>query len=178
MLSIGILLPPEHLEVLEENLDWEDIQWLETGVWISIYVSNYEPFDAFKVGDPLDKAAIEGIDWSYKSNEKAMPNTGVGGSVELKWKDGATLDEFKAAHLNIAAASNKICLQDKKMVAAASNAILILSLKTNSRVQENVTFLRNIILDDRVPTNKLKFLFRSLNNLGSLLEKGDKLKEV
>ncbi|GKF60575.1 hypothetical protein Tco_0177361, partial [Tanacetum coccineum] len=44
MLSIGILLPPEHLEVLEENLDWEDIQWSETGVWISIYVLNYEPF--------------------------------------------------------------------------------------------------------------------------------------
>ncbi|GKD35303.1 zinc finger CCCH domain-containing protein 13-like protein isoform X1 [Tanacetum coccineum] len=35
MLSIGIPLPPEHLEVLEENLDWEDIQWSQTGVWIS-----------------------------------------------------------------------------------------------------------------------------------------------
>ncbi|GKG27608.1 hypothetical protein Tco_0405935, partial [Tanacetum coccineum] len=42
---------------------------------------------------------------------------------------------------------------------------------------ENVTFLRNLILDDRVPANKLKFLLRSLNNLGSLLEKIDRLKE-
>ncbi|KAJ0502258.1 putative histone deacetylation protein Rxt3 [Helianthus annuus] len=35
MRSIGIPLPPEHLKVLEENLDWEDIQWSQTGVWIS-----------------------------------------------------------------------------------------------------------------------------------------------
>ncbi|KAI3698241.1 hypothetical protein L6452_31354 [Arctium lappa] len=35
MRSIGIPLPPEHLQVLEENLDWEDIQWSQTGVWIS-----------------------------------------------------------------------------------------------------------------------------------------------
>nr|XP_043610372.1 uncharacterized protein LOC122582085 [Erigeron canadensis] len=35
MRSIGIPLPPEHLQVIEENLDWEDIQWSQTGVWIS-----------------------------------------------------------------------------------------------------------------------------------------------
>ncbi|KAI3510273.1 hypothetical protein L1887_17138 [Cichorium endivia] len=35
MRAIGIPLPPEHLQVLEENLDWEDIQWSQTGVWIS-----------------------------------------------------------------------------------------------------------------------------------------------
>eukprot|EP00262_Sarcandra_glabra_P011518 TRINITY_DN2780_c0_g1_i1.p1 TRINITY_DN2780_c0_g1~~TRINITY_DN2780_c0_g1_i1.p1 ORF type:complete len:817 (+),score=173.64 TRINITY_DN2780_c0_g1_i1:177-2627(+) len=35
MLSIGIPLPVEHLEVLEENLDWEDVQWSQTGVWIA-----------------------------------------------------------------------------------------------------------------------------------------------
>ncbi|KAL8260294.1 hypothetical protein R6Q59_028247 [Mikania micrantha] len=35
MRSIGIPLPPEHLQVLEESLDWEDIQWSQTGVWIS-----------------------------------------------------------------------------------------------------------------------------------------------
>ncbi|KAK1426519.1 hypothetical protein QVD17_15193 [Tagetes erecta] len=35
MRSIGIPLPSEHLQVLEENLDWEDIQWSQTGVWIS-----------------------------------------------------------------------------------------------------------------------------------------------
>ncbi|XP_058186230.1 uncharacterized protein LOC131303396 [Rhododendron vialii] len=35
MLSIGIPLPLEHLEVLEENLDWEDIQWSQTGVFIA-----------------------------------------------------------------------------------------------------------------------------------------------
>lgn len=34
MRTIGIPLPLEHLEVLEENLDWEDIQWSQTGVWI------------------------------------------------------------------------------------------------------------------------------------------------
>jgi len=26
-----------------------------------------------KVGDPLEKAALQGIDWIYKSDEKAMP---------------------------------------------------------------------------------------------------------
>ncbi|XP_071687929.1 uncharacterized protein [Rutidosis leptorrhynchoides] len=35
MSSIGIPMPPEHLQVLEENLNWEDIQWSQTGVWIS-----------------------------------------------------------------------------------------------------------------------------------------------
>ncbi|PSR88067.1 Transcriptional regulatory protein like [Actinidia chinensis var. chinensis] len=35
MLSIGIPLPLEHVEVLEENLDWEDIQWSQTGVFIA-----------------------------------------------------------------------------------------------------------------------------------------------
>ncbi|MCL7039629.1 hypothetical protein MKW94_018318 [Papaver nudicaule] len=35
MRSIGIPLPPEHLEVLEESLDWEDVQWSQRGVWIA-----------------------------------------------------------------------------------------------------------------------------------------------
>ncbi|KAK1367195.1 Histone deacetylation protein Rxt3 [Heracleum sosnowskyi] len=35
MLSIGIPLPLENLEVLEDNLDWEDIEWSQTGVWIA-----------------------------------------------------------------------------------------------------------------------------------------------
>ncbi|KAL9254269.1 hypothetical protein AKJ16_DCAP03730 [Drosera capensis] len=35
MRSIGIPLPVDHLEVLEENLDWEDVQWSQTGVWIA-----------------------------------------------------------------------------------------------------------------------------------------------
>ncbi|XP_021772674.1 uncharacterized protein LOC110736687 [Chenopodium quinoa] len=35
MRSIGIPLPLEHVEVLEENLDWEDVQWSQTGVWVS-----------------------------------------------------------------------------------------------------------------------------------------------
>lgn len=26
-----------------------------------------------QVGDPLEKAALKAIDWSYKSDEKAMP---------------------------------------------------------------------------------------------------------
>ncbi|EFH49619.1 hypothetical protein ARALYDRAFT_487684 [Arabidopsis lyrata subsp. lyrata] len=35
MRSIGIPLPADHIEVLEENLDWEDVQWSQTGVWIA-----------------------------------------------------------------------------------------------------------------------------------------------
>ncbi|XP_068656418.1 uncharacterized protein [Aristolochia californica] len=35
MKSIGIPLPLDHLEVLEDSLDWEDVQWSQTGVWIS-----------------------------------------------------------------------------------------------------------------------------------------------
>ncbi|KAM3702862.1 hypothetical protein ACB094_04G058900 [Castanea mollissima] len=35
MRSVGIPLPLEHVEVLEENLDWEDVQWSQTGVWIA-----------------------------------------------------------------------------------------------------------------------------------------------
>ncbi|XP_021861469.2 uncharacterized protein [Spinacia oleracea] len=35
MRSIGIPLPLEHVEVLEENLDWEDVQWSQTGVWVA-----------------------------------------------------------------------------------------------------------------------------------------------
>ncbi|PIA40938.1 hypothetical protein AQUCO_02300010v1 [Aquilegia coerulea] len=35
MRSIGIPLPLEHIEILEENLDWEDVQWSQTGVWIA-----------------------------------------------------------------------------------------------------------------------------------------------
>ncbi|KAK4764187.1 hypothetical protein SAY87_013625 [Trapa incisa] len=35
MRSIGIPLPLEYVEVLEENLDWEDVQWSQSGVWIA-----------------------------------------------------------------------------------------------------------------------------------------------
>ncbi|KAH7659701.1 Histone deacetylation protein Rxt3 protein [Dioscorea alata] len=35
MRSIGIPLPLDHLEVLEENLSWEDVQWSQTGVWVA-----------------------------------------------------------------------------------------------------------------------------------------------
>jgi cation-transporting ATPase 13A1 len=35
------------------------------------------------VGDPLEKAALKGIDWSYKSDEKAMPKKGSGNSVQI-----------------------------------------------------------------------------------------------
>ncbi|RDX93840.1 hypothetical protein CR513_23845, partial [Mucuna pruriens] len=35
MRSIGIPLPLEHVEVLEENLEWEDVLWSQTGVWIA-----------------------------------------------------------------------------------------------------------------------------------------------
>ncbi|CAN4105546.1 unnamed protein product [Withania somnifera] len=35
MQSVGIPLPLEHVEVLEENVEWENIQWSQTGVWIA-----------------------------------------------------------------------------------------------------------------------------------------------
>ncbi|EPS74224.1 hypothetical protein M569_00530, partial [Genlisea aurea] len=34
MLSVGIPLPWEHVEILEENVEWEEILWSQTGVWI------------------------------------------------------------------------------------------------------------------------------------------------
>ncbi|PIN20836.1 P-type ATPase [Handroanthus impetiginosus] len=35
------------------------------------------------VGDPLEKAALKGIEWTYKSDEKAMPKKGSGNSVQI-----------------------------------------------------------------------------------------------
>ncbi|KAL3835729.1 hypothetical protein ACJIZ3_010465 [Penstemon smallii] len=35
------------------------------------------------VGDPLEKAALKGIEWSYKSDEKAVPKKGSGNSVQI-----------------------------------------------------------------------------------------------
>ncbi|GAU28466.1 hypothetical protein TSUD_294690 [Trifolium subterraneum] len=35
MRTVGIPLPLEHVEVIEENIDWEDVQWSQTGVWIA-----------------------------------------------------------------------------------------------------------------------------------------------
>ncbi|KAJ4971211.1 hypothetical protein NE237_004310 [Protea cynaroides] len=35
------------------------------------------------VGDPLEKAALKGIDWTYTSDEKAMPKRGSGHAVQI-----------------------------------------------------------------------------------------------
>ncbi|XP_051140373.1 uncharacterized protein LOC127257893 [Andrographis paniculata] len=35
MLSIGIPLPLDHIEVVEDNLEWDDISWSQTGAWIA-----------------------------------------------------------------------------------------------------------------------------------------------
>ncbi|GAB2218242.1 hypothetical protein Drorol1_Dr00001461 [Drosera rotundifolia] len=35
------------------------------------------------VGDPLEKAALEGIEWTYKADEKAMPKKGSGQTVQI-----------------------------------------------------------------------------------------------
>ncbi|QCE15042.1 cation-transporting ATPase 13A1 [Vigna unguiculata] len=35
------------------------------------------------VGDPLEKAALKGIDWSYKSDDKAVPKRGNGHPVQI-----------------------------------------------------------------------------------------------
>ncbi|CAN1815595.1 hypothetical protein LINPERHAP1_LOCUS27500 [Linum perenne] len=34
MLSVGIPLPLDHVEVVAENLEWEDVKWSHTGVVI------------------------------------------------------------------------------------------------------------------------------------------------
>lgn len=34
MQSTGIPLPLEHIEVVEDNLEWDDISWSQTGAWI------------------------------------------------------------------------------------------------------------------------------------------------
>ncbi|KAH7542324.1 hypothetical protein FEM48_Zijuj02G0061500 [Ziziphus jujuba var. spinosa] len=36
-----------------------------------------------EVGDPLEKAALKGIDWTYKSDDKAMPRRGGGNAVQI-----------------------------------------------------------------------------------------------
>ncbi|GJX56823.1 hypothetical protein Tco_0286720 [Tanacetum coccineum] len=58
-----------------------------------------------------------------------------------------------------------------------TDLVLAEAIEGFSELKENVAFLRNIILDDRVPANELNFLLRSLKYLGSLLEKSDTLKE-
>ncbi|CAK8563021.1 unnamed protein product [Lathyrus sativus] len=35
MRKVGTPLPLEYVEVLVENIDWEDVQWSQTGVWIA-----------------------------------------------------------------------------------------------------------------------------------------------
>ncbi|XP_022965544.1 probable manganese-transporting ATPase PDR2 [Cucurbita maxima] len=35
------------------------------------------------VGDPLEKAALKGVDWTYKSDEKAIPRKGSGHAVQI-----------------------------------------------------------------------------------------------
>uniref|UniRef100_A0ACD5ZAB9 Uncharacterized protein n=1 Tax=Avena sativa TaxID=4498 RepID=A0ACD5ZAB9_AVESA len=35
MRSIGIPLPAEQVEVVQDNLDWEEVQWSQTSVWVS-----------------------------------------------------------------------------------------------------------------------------------------------
>lgn len=35
MQSIGIPLPLEHVEVLEDNIEWDDMSWSQTGAWIA-----------------------------------------------------------------------------------------------------------------------------------------------
>jgi len=38
-----------------------------------LILSYYKFLNIPQVGDPLEKAALKGIDWSYKSDEKAVP---------------------------------------------------------------------------------------------------------
>ncbi|KAL7251549.1 hypothetical protein ACSBR1_013396 [Camellia fascicularis] len=51
-----------------------------------------QPIDMIKVGDPLEKAALKGIEWSYKSDEKAMPKKGGGNAVQIVQRHHFTSD--------------------------------------------------------------------------------------
>lgn len=33
--SLGLPLPPEHLEILVEHVEWDDVQWSSSGVWVA-----------------------------------------------------------------------------------------------------------------------------------------------
>ncbi|KAF3334913.1 Transcriptional regulatory protein rxt3 [Carex littledalei] len=35
MRSLGLPLPPEHLEILVEHVEWDDVQWSSSGVWVA-----------------------------------------------------------------------------------------------------------------------------------------------
>ncbi|KAJ0025693.1 hypothetical protein Pint_06765 [Pistacia integerrima] len=59
----------------------------------------------FLVGDPLEKAVLKGIDWSYKSDEKAMPKKGAGHTVQIVHR------HHFASHLKRMAVV--VCIQEK-----------------------------------------------------------------
>ncbi|XP_028113275.1 uncharacterized protein LOC114311332 isoform X4 [Camellia sinensis] len=42
-----------------------------------------QPIDMIKVSDPLEKAALKGIEWSYKFDVKAMSKKGGGNAIQI-----------------------------------------------------------------------------------------------
>ncbi|KAL5765123.1 hypothetical protein ACOSQ2_017717 [Xanthoceras sorbifolium] len=70
---------------LPENTDLEDDMSKVPSRTLEILASCHALVfvDNKLVGDPLEKAALKGIDWSYKSDEKAMPKKGGGNAVQI-----------------------------------------------------------------------------------------------
>ncbi|CAL0321088.1 unnamed protein product [Lupinus luteus] len=59
MRTIGIPLPLEHVKVLEEHLDWEDVQWSQTEQMLTIETENYIE---------VTEAEVEDVDASMGHN--------------------------------------------------------------------------------------------------------------
>ncbi|KAI7998050.1 Protein MOR1 [Camellia lanceoleosa] len=71
--SIGINFLPSYERRSIENDDIDRLLLVHSDLSSLIH----------QVGEPLEKAALKGIEWSYKSDEKAMPKKGGGNAVQI-----------------------------------------------------------------------------------------------
>ncbi|KAL2557753.1 putative manganese-transporting ATPase PDR2 [Forsythia ovata] len=74
--GVGGLMESEDLETEISKLPTRTLEILAS-CHALVFVDNK------LVGDPLEKAALKGIDWSYKSDEKSMPKKGGGNAVQI-----------------------------------------------------------------------------------------------
>ncbi|KAG9156521.1 hypothetical protein Leryth_006508 [Lithospermum erythrorhizon] len=74
--GVGGLTESEDLETNMEKVSARTLEILAS-CHALVFVDNK------LVGDPLEKAALRGIDWSYKSDEKALPKKGSGDAVQI-----------------------------------------------------------------------------------------------